>query len=70
MKSNAIDFHDYSFLDGEYNDSVIVGASNLNHLKENLSFFCQSRHPLSSSIIEAFEDAWKITRASCASYFR
>ena len=65
-----IDYRCYSFLNGELNDSIIVGASSMNHLRENLSFFSESRSPLPSSVVEAFDDAWKLTRPVCASYFR
>ena len=68
--ANAVHFHLHSHLDGERGDSIIVGASNTNHLKENLGFFSGSRGPLPGFLVKAFVDAWVLTRVVCASYFR
>ena len=70
ISSNANANHFHSHLDGERGDSIIVGASNTNHLKENLGFFSGSRGPLPGFLVKAFVDAWVLTRVVCASYFR
>lgn len=60
-----------SFLSGERGDSIIVGASNVDYLKENLNAFSSDVvRPLPYSVVRAFDDAWSITRPVCASYFR
>ena len=57
----------HSMLRSERGDGVIVGASKLNHLNENLSQF--KKGPLSSGLIDAFEKAWRICRADSPEYF-
>ena len=71
----------HSALDGEKGDGVIVGASSLGHLDENLVGFVgsssagstssMSEEPLPESIVQAFHDAWTNMRVgSVASYYR
>lgn len=49
-------------------DGVIVGASRLSQLKQNLSAL--DAPALSDDLADAFEEAWKITAAESPSYFR
>lgn len=57
----------HSMLNAERGDAIIIGASKLNHLKQNLEAL--ERGPLSDDIAEAFEDAWRITRPDSPEYF-
>jgi len=49
-------------------DGVIIGASNLKHLKDNLED--SEKGPLPSSILEALDNAWLSIGGSCPSYWR
>lgn len=49
-------------------DGVILGASRLEQLRENLDAFQQS--PLSDRLSSAFEDAWQLVRKDSPEYFR
>jgi aflatoxin B1 aldehyde reductase len=58
----------HSLLSGEFNDGLIIGASSMNHFEANLA--CAHEGPLPKSIVDAFDNAWTITKADCPSYFR
>lgn len=58
----------HSLLDAECGDGVIVGASKLSQLRENLTAFEQA--PLKQSIIEVLDQGWEVTRPNCFRYFR
>ena len=49
-------------------DGIILGASTVEHLKQNLSA-CRKR-PLSSAFCRAFDEAWETARPACQRYFR
>jgi aflatoxin B1 aldehyde reductase len=49
-------------------DGIILGASSLAQLEQNLAAMRQP--PLPTSIVEAFEAAWGATRPECPAYFR
>ena len=51
------------------NDGVILGASSLNHFNENLKAL-RIKEPLPDSIVQAFEEAWKVCKGDTASYFK
>ena len=40
-------------------DAIIIGASNLKQLQQNLATF--NKGPLSEEIVAAFDEAWKIS---------
>lgn len=50
------------------NDGIIVGASSCAHLEANLAA-CEGG-ALPENVVEAFEQAWLMTRAVCPKYFR
>lgn len=50
------------------NDAIIVGASRVAQLEENISAL--EKGPLSDEMLEAFDNAWKITRADAPAYFK
>lgn len=57
----------HSMLNGERGDAVIIGASKLIHLKQNLEAI--KAGPLPEDIVEAFEAVWAITKADSPEYF-
>ena len=57
----------HSMLRGERGDAVIIGASKLNHLKQNMETV--KAGPLPEDIVEAFERAWQITKGDSPEYF-
>ena len=57
----------HSMLRGERGDAVIIGASKLSHLTQNLETV--KAGPLPKELTEAFEKAWQITRGDSPEYF-
>ncbi|MCH7226417.1 aldo/keto reductase family protein [Haloferula sp. A504] len=58
----------HSALDPSEGDAVILGASSLAQLEQNLS--AMQRSPLPEPIVSAFDAAWEAARPECPSYFR
>ena len=58
----------HSEMDNQNGDGIIVGASSLRQLEQNLN--APEKGPLPSSIIEAFDNAWEETRAESPEYYR
>lgn len=57
----------HSMLNGERGDAIIMGASKLSHLKQNMESV--KAGPLPEELLEAFGKAWDITRADSPEYF-
>ena len=57
----------HSMLKEERGDAIIIGASKLNHLKDNIR--CSQAGPLPAELVDAFEAAWKITKGDSPEYF-
>lgn len=57
----------HSMLREERGDGIIIGASGLSHLKQNLA--AVKNGPLPGEITEAFEQAWQICRPDSPEYF-
>ena len=57
----------HSMLKEERGDGIIIGASKLNHLKQNME--TMKAGPLPESIQKAFEDAWDVCRKDSPEYF-
>lgn len=57
----------HSMLDAEKGDAVIIGASNLKQLQQNLAAF--NKGPLSEEIVAVFDEAWKISKPDSPEYF-
>ena len=57
----------HSMLNGERGDAILIGASKLSHLKQNME--AVKAGPLSSDIVQAFESAWEITKGDSPEYF-
>ncbi len=57
----------HSMLDAERGDAILIGASKLNHLQQNMQTV--NAGPLPEDVVEAFETAWTITRGDSPDYF-
>jgi aflatoxin B1 aldehyde reductase len=58
----------HSMLDSASGDGLIIGASQLSQLKENLKRCREAALP--DQIVVAFNDAWEIVKPVCPKYFR
>lgn len=57
----------HSMLKEERGDGIIIGASKLSHLKQNMETI--KAGPLPESILEAFAEAWDVCRKDSPEYF-
>ena len=57
----------HSMLDGSRGDAIIIGASRLNHLKQNMETV--KAGPLPEEVVKAFEQAWMVTKGDSPEYF-
>ena len=57
----------HSMLNGERGDAVLIGASKLQHLKQNMETVKVG--PLPADIVAAFEDAWEVSKKDSPDYF-
>ncbi len=57
----------HSMLNADRGDAVIIGASKLHHLQQNMDTI--KAGPLPEEIVAAFEQAWGITHADSPGYF-
>ena len=57
----------HSMLRGDRGDAILIGASKLNHLVQNMETI--KAGPLPQDMIEAFERAWTITKGDSPEYF-
>ena len=57
----------HSMLSGERGDAVIIGASKLHHLKQNMDAVKAGALP--TDVVEAFEKAWHLTKGDSPEYF-
>ena len=57
----------HSMLREDRGDGIIIGASKLNHLQQNMSTV--KAGPLPDGILTAFEEAWTVCRPDCPEYF-
>jgi aflatoxin B1 aldehyde reductase len=58
----------HSLLDPREGDGIIIGASNMKQLEQNLS--ATEKGPLSETIVNAFRSAWEEARPDCPAYFK
>lgn len=56
-----------SMLNGDRGDAILIGASRLNHLVENINSITAG--PLPSEMVEVFSDAWELCKDDSAQYF-
>ena len=57
----------HSMLDDARGDAIIIGASKLNHLLDNMETL--KKGPLPEEVLEAFREAWALTKGDSPEYF-
>lgn len=57
----------HSMLNGERGDAILIGASKLHHLLQNMETL--KAGPLPEDLVEVFEQAWAITKGDSPEYF-
>lgn len=57
----------HSMLSGDRGDAILIGASKLNHLQQNMATV--KAGPLPQTVVAAFEKAWSITKGDSPEYF-
>lgn len=57
----------HSMLNGDRGDAILIGASKLNHLKQNMDTV--KTGPLPEDVVEAFEQAWALAKGVSHEYF-
>lgn len=57
----------HSMLNADRGDAILIGASKLSHLKQNME--AVKAGPLTEDVIEAFERAWLVTKGDSPEYF-
>jgi aflatoxin B1 aldehyde reductase len=58
----------HSLMDAARGDGIILGASSLDHLRQNMAACEQA--PLDASILEILDRGWEIIKPDCFRYFR
>jgi len=57
----------HSLIESSYNDGIIIGVTNIDQLKANLNTCTAPKLP--HELVNAYENAWKVTRLDCPQYF-
>lgn len=57
----------HSMLKGERGDAILIGASKLHHLEQNMDTL--KAGPLPEEVVSAFDDAWTVTKGDSPEYF-
>lgn len=57
----------HSMLDGNRGDAILIGASKLEHLRQNIE--AVNAGPLPEEVVEAFNIAWNTSKADSPEYF-
>ncbi|SDL10303.1 aflatoxin B1 aldehyde reductase [Sarcina sp. DSM 11001] len=57
----------HSMLDGSRGDAILIGASKLGHLQQNMDTL--KAGPLPEEMVQTFEQAWAVTKADSPEYF-
>ena len=57
----------HSMLDNKRGDAILIGASKMNHLLQNMDTV--KAGPLPKNVVDAFERAWEITKGDSPEYF-
>lgn len=60
--------YNHSMLDGSKGDSVVLGASRMEQLEQNLKLV--EAGPLAEPVVKFFDEWWKSTKHLCPIYFR
>lgn len=59
---------EHSMLNGDRGDAIIIGASKIGHLVQNMDSVNEG--PLSDKLLDAFDKAWEICKSDSSEYFR
>ena len=57
----------HSMLQGDRGDAILIGASRIDHLRQNIETLREG--PLPRDMVTAFEEAWRLTKADSPEYF-
>lgn len=57
----------HSMLNGDRGDGILIGASKMSHLKQNME--AVEKGPLPDDVVAAFEEAWSISKKDSPEYF-
>lgn len=57
----------HSMLNGSRGDAILIGASKLNHLEQNMDSLAAG--PLPEEIVNVFSDVWELCKEESAQYF-
>lgn len=57
----------HSMLNSERGDGILIGASKISHLKQNIE--AAEKGPLPDDVLVAFEEAWSISKIDSPEYF-
>lgn len=57
----------HSMLNGDRGDGILIGASKMSHLKQNMESV--EKGPLPDDVLAAFEEAWNISKKDSPEYF-
>ncbi|KAI5124485.1 hypothetical protein M0805_003012 [Coniferiporia weirii] len=57
----------HSLMKRENGDSILIGASSLNHIEQNLIDL--EKGPLPDEVVKALDEAWLVVKASATNYF-
>jgi aflatoxin B1 aldehyde reductase len=58
----------HSLLDNDHGDGIILGASSVDHLEQNMAACATA--PLPQSILDILDRGWEIIKPNCFRYFR
>ena len=57
----------HSMLNGDRGDGILIGASKISHLKQNME--AVEKGPLPDDVLVAFEEAWSVSKKDSPEYF-
>ena len=57
----------HSMLNGDRGDAILIGASKLDHLQQNMETI--KAGPLPEDVVEAFDIAWMMSKGNSPEYF-
>ncbi|EPQ51526.1 Aldo/keto reductase [Gloeophyllum trabeum ATCC 11539] len=56
----------HSLMKREYGDSIIIGASSVKHIEQNLDDL--EKGPLPEDVVQAVDEAWELVKPTCTTY--
>lgn len=58
----------HSMMNADYGDGILIGASSIEQLKQNMAYAKEG--PLPESIVKAYDEAWEIARQASPAYYK